>query len=120
MRKYKLHIGFDSAIKMIDKDTFEEDTQKMFPFYQDGKQYAICPSCDNPIQLIGLYKELSNTDKPYGKHVGKSVKNLAEWHQVDYDFCPLSSHSRFRFNCEERVNVTEKMLNCYRLLSPQY
>lgn len=30
-------------------------------------------ACDNPIQLIGLYKRLENTDRPYGKHYNRSL-----------------------------------------------
>ena len=33
-------------------------------------------ACDNPIQLIGLYKRLENTDRPYGKHYNRSLSLL--------------------------------------------
>ena len=35
---------------------------------QCKRDFAVCPACDNPIQIIGVYKKLENTDKPYGRH----------------------------------------------------
>lgn len=47
-------------------------------------------ACDNPIQLIGLYKRLENTDRPYGKHYNRSLF-FAPYNETAYCFCPYSS-----------------------------
>ena len=38
-------------------------------------------ACDNPIQLIGLYKKLENTDRPYGKHYNRSF-SFASYNEI--------------------------------------
>lgn len=50
---------------IIEKTLFEKKTQKQAPFYQKSErqnhetcQFAICPECNNPVQIIGLYKKL--------------------------------------------------------------
>ncbi|ARU64442.1 hypothetical protein BTV20_02440 [Histophilus somni] len=77
----------------IDKNLFEKKTRKSKLFNRKNasneiNQYAICPACNGPVQVIGLYKKLLNTDKPYGKHINYSLSGLATYYQADYDFCP--------------------------------
>lgn len=54
---------------------------------------AICPSCENPIQIINLYKVNAKT-KPYAKHYQRSVPHLANYNQENYDNCLRASHAR--------------------------
>lgn len=66
MDVYKLRIE-DTESKTIDKDRFESETFRREPWYQPGSagklaQFAVCPACDNPVQLVGLY-ELSNSER---------------------------------------------------------
>lgn len=82
--------------RKIEKDQFESDTKKRCPWYQDDSQgetgqYAVCPACDNPIQIIGLYKRRKNSPKPYGKHYGKNISGLAVHCQEQYDCCPYAN-----------------------------
>ena len=67
---------------------FSETTERKFPFEQINEQgrisqYGICPSCLNPIQLIGVVKEIKGN--PYGKHTGKNIKGLPAWNQRNID-----------------------------------
>lgn len=90
MDSYKLAPG-PVIVKEITVANFEADTKKKLPYYVDENlQYAVCPRCDNPIQILGLYKKLKNTDKPFGKHVAKSIPDLAKYDQDAYNFCPLA------------------------------
>lgn len=90
MDSYKLAPG-PVIVKEITVANFEADTKKKLPYYVDENlQYAVCPRCDNPIQILGLYKKLQNTDKPFGRHVAKSIAHLAKYDQEAYDFCPLA------------------------------
>ena len=71
MRKFKLHTGVSNPYE-INVENFEKLTLKQEPYHKVGKDgvprdFGVCPACDNPIQLIGLYKKLENTDRPYGK-----------------------------------------------------
>ena len=65
------------------------------PNGKGGQSYfAICPQCENPIQIIGLYKNtIEGGQKPYGKHCNKSIPKLAAYNKEDYLDCPYSSPS---------------------------
>ena len=55
------------------------------PYYNKNSanepvQFAVCPQCDNPIEIIGLYKKLKNTNSESRKSqcsdFGKNIYNL--------------------------------------------
>lgn len=85
----------DTTYYDINVNTFETKTEKKFPYYRlrektdDVSQFAVCPACNNPIQIIGLYIKLAHTNSPYGRHYSTSIPQLVEYHQENYDFCPL-------------------------------
>ena len=92
MHVYKLAPEW-GLTKVIERAGFEVAAGKDEPWYQlfeDGKQrqYAVCPNCGNPIQVIGLYKKLRNTARPYGKHVGRPVKGFSRYDAKAYESCP--------------------------------
>lgn len=71
-------------------ENFERETLKDQPWYQTDEKgeeahYAVCPACDNPTRLIGLY---SRPD-PYARHHNKTVKNLAAINKDTLENCPL-------------------------------
>ena len=94
MNIYKLKSGI-SPIREIERIQFERDTQKKKPWYQiqanEISLYAVCPACNNPIQIIALYKRKENSPRPYGKHVPKSIKGLAEYNHETYLGCPYAN-----------------------------
>lgn len=99
MDVYKLYRE-DTEAKSIDKEQFEQDTQCAYPWYQknaEGEEshFAVCPACDNPIQLIGLIRLATNTKRPYGKHYHKTISNLAPLIIEERDYCPYFSHRRY-------------------------
>ena len=59
MDTFKLKVGLHPSYKITTKN-FEDKTGNKYPYVQDqGKnksRYAVCPACDNPIQIVGLYK----------------------------------------------------------------
>lgn len=92
MDEYKLYVE-DMGGKLIDKDGFEEDTLRREPWYQYGSgdklsQFAVCPACDNPIQLVGLYQLPENVKNPYGKHTMSGVRGIAPLDTEARDNCP--------------------------------
>lgn len=99
MNVYKTKVGQTTRTKISVKN-FERDTLREAPYYQAGKPgkepsyFVVCPACENPIQLLGLYKELPHTPNPYGKHYSKSVPYLAEYDHESYEFCPYSNPDR--------------------------
>ena len=72
-------------------------TQKGPPHYaQDVKEeehfYAVCPECENPIQIIGLFKNTIEAGrKPYGRHHKGDIPGLSKYSEQDYLDCPYSS-----------------------------
>ncbi|OZG59897.1 hypothetical protein BLEM_2072 [Bifidobacterium lemurum] len=94
MDVFKTIVG-DSRFIDITDDNFTRETGKRRPYYNtDGDRlrcFAVCPACDNPIQIIGLYKaEEEASRSPYGRHTPRSVPLLAEYDQDAYLGCPFS------------------------------
>lgn len=79
----------------ITEENYERETRKEPPFVQEsdsGKEryFAICPECDNPIQLVALYKQDSVVD-PYGRHHKGAITGLADYDEEEYLNCPYSN-----------------------------
>lgn len=91
MDVYKLQLEHTGA-KKIDRDTFEKETRCREPWYQDGSrkrsQFAVCPACDNPIQLVGLYELPKNLDQPYGKHTTTAIQGIGPSDVETRECCP--------------------------------
>lgn len=89
MDKIKLKTWL-SKIHKIDKTLFETLTGMKQPYYPDGEKtlypLAVCPQCENPVQIMGFYKRTKNA--PFGKHYPHSVKGLAIYEQMQYKICP--------------------------------
>lgn len=95
---YKARI--DAPFRVISREAVEADTMKKEPWYQEnstneGSQFAICPACDNPIQLIGLYHLPANVSAPYGRHIGHSIAGLAIADAETREGCPLFKPRRY-------------------------
>jgi hypothetical protein len=117
MKLFKANITDDKAYQ-ISQNNFEFQTRRRTPNYQNsgGKAvyYAVCPACVNPIQIIGLYTPSKHTEKPFGKHVKKTIRKLAQYDQLAYDFCPYASHKLSLNKNQTREKITDRekrMLN---------
>lgn len=98
MREFKVKTGLSEKFE-VTRENFEEQTRGLKGYTARGKDgvkrhFGICPACDNPVQLIGLYTKLKNTDHPYGKHYNRNVDHVAVHNQQNYVLCPYASHSR--------------------------
>lgn len=83
----------------LDKDDYEQRTARRPPWYKvsdEGKPlyFAVCPACNNPIQITGLYKLPSNITAPYAKHYSKPVPRVGIYDRDAYNWCPYSEHSK--------------------------
>ncbi|ORL50919.1 hypothetical protein [Pseudomonas putida] len=92
MDVYKLRIE-DTESKIIDKEGFEAGTFRREPWYQPGSagklaQFAVCPACDNPVQLVGLYELPPNVKNPFGKHATRSIRGIAPFDGDARNDCP--------------------------------
>jgi hypothetical protein len=127
MDKYKLYPGKPGQypVKKIEKYQFEFDTKKRNPWYQDDcqgetVQYAVCPACNNPIQIIVLYKRRKNSPKPYGKHYGKNVPDLADHNQDEYERCPYANPDLHKDRTKRRNDDDPKGKELLQLLREQF
>lgn len=124
MKEFKLFVG-DNIFYPIEKDVFEEVTEKREPYYQgngnESRQFAVCPLCDNPIQIIGLYKEAAAV-QPYGKHYCRSVPKLAIHDETTYQCCPYASNTYQKVFEKSDIfnNLSLKNLNIYKLVHDHF
>lgn len=59
---------------------FENETNKSYPYYQNGKKYALCPTCSTSVQIIGgcnnqAYSAI-NTKSMYAAHTKGEISGL--------------------------------------------
>ena len=116
MRRFKLRTG-RSQVYDLTRENYRELTKKksIYTGYgQDGqiRNFAVCPVCDNPIQIIGLYKQAKNTPDPYGKHYSKSIP-LAKYNAIKYQFCPYASHTYVLNKEALKEEITDVELELY-------
>lgn len=103
--KIKTGVG---KIYRVSQECFQNVTGKKSPYAvksKDGSDsyYAVCPECDNPIQLFGLFKDtVEGGQKPHGRHHGKSVPHLAEYDRDDYLDCSYANVNWTRNNTKRK------------------
>lgn len=109
----------------ITPQNFMDKTKRNYPYEQKdqyGKfsQYGICPSCLNPIQLIGIDHKIKTN--PYGRHTGKNVKGLAKWNYEKYEYCPFAAkNDRKELNDEARLEeLDDNIIELYNLMRSQF
>ncbi len=89
MKIFKTRIE-DTRYFPVTPENFEEKTGKQHPWYQvntigEENYFAVCPACDNPTQIIGLYK----LPAPYARHGNKTIEKLASFDKEALENCPL-------------------------------
>ncbi len=87
-------------------ESVEEHLGRRAPWFQSGshrdddRHFAVCPYCDNPIQLKGLYRRTETSPRPHGSHVGKPIDGFA-FDAQSMQFCPYKQ-SRIRHAKDSR------------------
>lgn len=104
MNVFKLHPGKNESFTLWTPAVFHGATSKRYPWYQEreGKvrHYAVCPECDNPIQIINLDVDskvdgTGNNLPLYAKHTATSIQGIAEYDELAYDECSLANPKSF-------------------------
>lgn len=119
MKRFKVKQG-PAEIFDISRDEYEKQTKLNRKYHEKGKDgelrsFAICPACDNPIQILGLYKKLKNTEKPYGKHYCRSI-SIAPHDEQAYRFCPYSSNA-YTITADSKVDeITDYNISIYNTM----
>lgn len=95
MDVFKLRPGDIGDITLTRRNV-EQRTQRKAPWFvsEDGEKryFAVCPSCDNTIQIIRLYDE---TNKPYGKHYLLRRRDAPGIYSAEhYSDCPYAAKNK--------------------------
>lgn len=124
MKYFKIEASRIACRYEINTLNFNSVTENKLPFTQTGdngeiRQYGICPSCLNPVQLIGIFKQIKR--QPYGRHTGKDVNGMPKWNVYKYQHCPFAkSNDKAPINTAERGIITDDTVELYNLLKAQF
>lgn len=80
----------------VEPGEVEQRIGRQSPWFVPGssdRHFAVCPYCDNPIQLKALYNRTERSPAPYGSHVRRSLPGFVFCEQ-SLDRCPHVSKSR--------------------------
>lgn len=90
MIEVKFHKG-NSKIYNVSFENYVEATKEKFPYVNFGKHgkeaYAICPLCENPVKILGIYAKLEK-QRAHARHFHESIPGLADFDAGKYINCP--------------------------------
>lgn len=90
MQKVKYHFG-SQKVYDVSLTSFKEITQENFPYLRRNKgkkeAYALCPLCENPVKLLGIYARLEK-QRPHARHATSDIDGLADFDEITYLRCP--------------------------------
>lgn len=75
----------------VDVKIYSEHTHGRGAFVQwhNGREnhYAVCPKCDNPAVVLGLFKKIEGNKKPHARHATYDVPEIAPFNRELYEWC---------------------------------
>lgn len=78
------------------------------------RHYAVCPACDNPVQIVGLIETKASSPRPYAKHYHEPIisqgKELGRFSKGQYQWCPYSRKSKKQLTKADKVPMSELAL----------
>ena len=125
MKRFKLKKGEAAVYPVTSKEAFEQLTGRERPYIVKDKAgnqqaFGLCPACENPVQLIGLYKRIRNDAvQPYAKHYNRDAE-IAKHNEYTYKFCPYASHIYTSQTYETKTEVSELEYNIYCILRENF
>lgn len=123
MKFFKTEAKRNAERYIINVKSFKARTDSKYPFVQRSDEelraYGICPCCLNPIQIIGILKEIKV--KPYGKHTGENVNGFPNWNYIKYKYCPFASGKCTQPRDDEPpLPIDDSIIDLYELLKTQF
>lgn len=95
-------------VHKVTKENVEELLGRRAPWFRPGQQrgddrhFAVCPYCDNAIQLKGIYRETVEGARRYGSHVGTELEGF-HYDPVNLEFCPYKLKASGRSKTSRRA-----------------
>ena len=92
----------------VSRENVEELLGRRAPWFKPGQQrgddrhFAVCPYCENAIQLKGIYKQTDGKARHYGSHVGTELDGF-QLNKIDLEFCPYKLKTSTRSKGSRRA-----------------
>lgn len=124
MDVFKLSVDTKQIYK-ITPENFDVASKRQAPWYQqiNGHQgwFAVCPACDNPIQIIGMLER----PHPYGKHFfpqpdSVTVPLKGRVDKEEYAWCPYASKNKHLTKEDRRDKGSEIACAIKEILIEQF
>jgi hypothetical protein len=112
MKEIKFTTNYEQTLSFSDKNfkaKYEERIGKNSGYIQtiggDKKHLAVCPRCDNPVVILGIYKKIDVA--PHARHAkGIDIPNVTSYNEYKYLRCPY--HKKRDDYVREYVPETEE------------
>lgn len=80
----------------LTEDRYNQITRREYPYVrmrsdEKPRHYALCPECQNPVQLVNRSVSSTESTTLYAKHFKISLEGLANYDQDAYDDCQLAT-----------------------------
>lgn len=124
---FKTHTGLREEFE-INAANFMKTTGGRRPYKSVGRDgrnvyYAVCPACDNPVVLVGLYRNERGMDRPrrpFGRHCGHDVPGPAEYDEEAYRTCRYADPGHRVNSWRKRRPSDLHGLALYRLMRGEF
>lgn len=112
MKEIKFTTNYESVLSFADKDfkTKYEERVGNNPGYMQAingevKHLALCPRCNNPVVILGIYKKIDVA--PHARHgKGINIPNVVQYDEYKFENCPY--HKKRANYIKEYVPETEE------------
>ncbi len=112
MKEIKFTTNYDPVLSFSDKDfkTKYEERVGNNPGYMqvisgETKHLALCPRCNNPVAILGIYKKINVA--PHARHAkGINIPNVVQYDEYKFQHCPY--HKKRANYIKEYVSETEE------------
>lgn len=126
MKEIKFTTNYEQVLSFADEDfktKYEERIGNNLGYIQvvsgEKKHLALCPRCDNPVAILGIYKKIDVA--PHARHVkGINIPNVAQYNEYRFLHCPY--HKKRANYIKEYVPETEEPQRheLYRIAKEHY
>ncbi|WP_426578007.1 hypothetical protein ACP179_08975 [Xenorhabdus stockiae] len=97
----------------LTRGKYDEITKQHQRYIQQGRRYALCPECQNPVMLINYDKDETEGQTLHARHYTKTVDGVADYSQIAYDNCnlayPVNLDSALKRHSAASSNEIKKM-----------
>ena len=126
MREIKFTTNYEPVLSFSDQDfktKYEERVGNNTGYVQkvrgETKHLALCPRCNNPVAILGIYKKINVA--PHARHAKEvNIPNVAQYDEYKFQNCPY--HNKRADYIKEYVDETEELQrqDLYKIAKEHY